>query len=71
MAALLYGAASNGIDSTPIEGMDFAKADEILRLKDTNLQSVGIVTLGYRKDDSNALRPKSRLAKETIISSLD
>ena len=71
MAALLYGAASMGIDSTPIEGMDFAKADEILRLKDTNLQSVGIVTLGYRKDDSNALRPKSRLAKETIISSLD
>ena len=60
-----------GIDSTQIEGMDFAKADEILRLKDTNLQSVGIVTLGYRKDDSNALRPKSRLAKETIISSLD
>lgn len=33
MAALLYGAASMGIDSTPIEGMDFAKADEILRLK--------------------------------------
>ena len=71
MAALLYGAASMGIDSTPIEGMDFAKADEILGLKDKNLQSVGIVTLGYRKDDSNALRPKSRLAKETIISSLD
>ncbi|MBQ8024510.1 MAG: nitroreductase family protein [Succinivibrio sp.] len=71
MAALLYGAASMGIDSTPIEGMDFAKADEILGLKAKNLQTVGIVALGYRKDDSNALRPKSRLAKETIISSID
>lgn len=71
MAALIYGAASMGIDSTPIEGMDLKKADEILGLKAKNLQTVGIVALGYRKDDSNALRPKSRLAKETIISSLD
>lgn len=71
MAALLYGAASMGIDSTPIEGMDFALTDEILGLKAKNLQSVVIVALGYRKDDSNALRPKSRLARETVISSLD
>lgn len=71
LTTLIYGAASMGIDSTPIEGMDLAKADEILGLKSKNLQTVGIVALGYRKDDSNALRPKSRLAKETIISSLD
>ena len=55
MAALLYGAASLGIDSTPIEGMDYEKCDEILKLKEKSLRSVGIVTLGYRaKDDSNA-----------------
>jgi nitroreductase/dihydropteridine reductase len=72
MAALLYGAASLGIDSTPIEGMDYEKCDEILKLKEKSLRSVGIVTLGYRaKDDSNAKRPKSRLDKESIISFLE
>ncbi len=71
MTALLYAAASKNIDSTPIEGMDFAKTDEILGLKDKNLRSVMIVTLGYRaENDSNAQRPKSRLAKENIISEI-
>ncbi|MGN0894461.1 MAG: nitroreductase family protein [Succinivibrio sp.] len=71
MASLLYGAAAKGIDSTPIEGMDFDKTDEILNLKKDNLRSVAIVALGYRKDDSNAARPKSRLSIQDIISSLD
>ncbi len=72
MAALLYGAASLGIDSTPIEGMDYEKCDEILKLKDKSLRSVGIVTLGYRaEDDSNAKRPKSRLQKDRVIAFLD
>ena len=71
MTALLYAAASKGIDSTPIEGMDFEKANEILNLKDKNLQSVMIVTLGYRKDDTNSLRPKSRLSYNDVIESLD
>ena len=39
MAALLYGAASKGIDSTPIEGMDYDKMDEILGLKKKNLKT--------------------------------
>ena len=68
MASILYGAQSLGIDSTPIEGMDFAKADEIFNLKAQNLTSVAIVTLGKRAvDDSNAKRPKSRLDKKDII----
>ncbi len=72
MAALLYGAASMGIDSTPIEGMDYQKCDEILKLKDKSLRSIGIVTLGYRaQDDSNALRPKSRLDKEQVMAFLE
>jgi len=71
MTALLYAAASKNIDSTPIEGMDFAKTDEILGLKNKNLRSVMIVTLGYRaENDSNAQRPKSRLPKETIFSEI-
>ncbi len=72
MTALLYAAASKGIDSTPTEGMDFKKTDEILGLKDKNLRTVAMVTLGYRAaDDSNAKRPKSRLAFEDIFASLD
>ena len=72
MAALLYGAASMGIDSTPIEGMDYSKCDEILNLKEKNLRSVAIVTLGYRaSDDSNASRPKSRLELEDIVQNID
>ena len=69
MTALLYAAASKGIDSTPIEGMDFKKTDEILGLKEKNLQSVMIVTLGYRaENDSNANRPKSRLPHDEVFS---
>lgn len=72
MTALLYGAASMGIDSTPIEGMDYAKCDEILNLKEKNLRSVAIVTLGYRDAaDSNASRPKSRLELKDIVKTLD
>lgn len=72
MTALLYGAASMGIDSTPIEGMDFDKADELLGLKGKGLKTVAMVTLGYRaQDDSNATRPKSRLSKAQVFSSLD
>ncbi|MGN0902898.1 MAG: nitroreductase family protein [Succinivibrio sp.] len=72
MTALLYGAASMGIDSTPIEGMDYKKCDEILNLKEKGMRSVAIVTLGYRAaDDSNAKRPKSRLSSDLVFESLD
>ena len=72
MTALLYAAAARGIDSTPIEGMDFAKTDEVLNLKAENLRSVMIVTLGYRAaDDSNALRPKSRLSSDVLFTRID
>lgn len=72
MTALLYAAASKDIDSTPIEGMDFEKTDEILNLKNKNLKSVMIVALGYRaENDSNADRPKSRLSYDEVISLID
>ncbi|XKM14027.1 oxygen-insensitive NAD(P)H nitroreductase [Orbaceae bacterium ac157xtp] len=68
---ILYSSAAMGIDSTPIEGFDDKKLDEILDLKAKGLKSVVLVTLGYRsKDDSNAKRPKSRLDKEVVVSFL-
>ena len=68
MTALIYGAKSMGIDSTAMEGIDYAKLDEILNLKAQNLHSVVVVALGYSSDDdSNKKRPKSRRAKECSI----
>lgn len=72
MAALLYGAASLGIQSTAIEGYNPGKLDEILGLREKGLRSVAIVTLGYgSSDDSNATRKKSRLPADAIFSELD
>lgn len=65
---ILFAAAAMGIDSTPIEGADFDKIDEILDLRAKGLRSCFAVSLGYRAaDDSNALRPKSRWSAERIF----
>lgn len=65
---LLMAAASMGIDTTPIEGADFVKLDDILGLHAKGLRSVFVMSFGYRDPaDGNAQRPKSRLPKETIF----
>lgn len=68
---LLFAVAGMGIDSTPIEGFDDQKMDEILDLKTKGLKSIVVVTLGYRApNDSNASRPKSRLPQDQIFTCL-
>ena len=72
MTALLYGAASLGIDSTPIEGFDEDKMDKLLNLDNYGMHSVLVVTLGYdAEDDHNRTRPKSRLEQSKIFFDLD
>lgn len=72
MTALLYGASSMGIDSTPIEGFDEAAMDKVLNLDMYGARSVLLVTLGYdAEDDHNRARPKSRLPQEDIFYDLD
>ena len=72
MGFLLFAAAGMGIDSTALEGADFDKLDEILNLKGTNLKTIAAVSLGYRNPkDGNAQRPKSRLTREELFTSLD
>mgnify|MGYP000863932364 CR=1 FL=1 len=62
---LLLAAASLDIDSTPIEGFDSAKIDEIFDLTAKGYRSVVVASLGYRSDeDINAKLPKSRLPFE-------
>jgi nitroreductase len=48
-------AAFEGVDSTPMEGFDPAKLDEILGLREKGLRSVTILPLGYRQADGDWL----------------
>lgn len=65
---LLLGAATLGIDSTPIEGFDQQKMDEILGLKAKGLSSVVVASLGYHTaEDYNSKIPKSRFPDEKIF----
>lgn len=71
LGALLLGAATLGIDATPIEGFDPQVLDQELALNEKGLKSVVMVALGYRSaEDFNAKLPKSRLATETVITAL-
>ncbi len=68
---LLLGAACIGIDSTPIEGFDTKKMDEILGLSSKGLYSVVVASLGYQSmEDFNINLPKSRLPEEEIFTFL-
>jgi nitroreductase len=51
----LAQAAFEGVDSTPMEGFDPDKLDEILGLREKGLRSVTILPLGYRKEDGDWL----------------
>ncbi len=65
---LLLAAASLDIDSTPIEGFDPEKLDDILDLPTKGYRSVVIASLGYRsKEDFNATLPKSRLPFDDLF----
>lgn len=71
LGTLLLGAASLGLDATPMEGFDFKKLDEELGLRDQGFTSLVVVSLGYRSDsDFNAKLPKSRLPAETVFTFL-
>jgi len=48
-------AAFEGVDSTPMEGFDPAKLDEILGLREKGLRSVTILPLGYREPEGDWL----------------
>lgn len=71
LGALLFGAASLGIDSTPLEGFDTAKLDATLGLAEKGLTSVVVASLGYHSaDDFNANLPKSRLPQDQLFTFL-
>ncbi|WP_028239785.1 oxygen-insensitive NAD(P)H nitroreductase [Stutzerimonas azotifigens] len=71
LGTLLLGAAAEGIDATPMEGIDHRALDLELGLREQGLTSVVMVSLGYRGEaDFNAGLPKSRLPAETVFTYL-
>jgi nitroreductase/dihydropteridine reductase len=71
LGTLLLGAASLGLDATPMEGFDFKKLDAELGLREKGYTSLVVVALGYRSEtDFNAKLPKSRLPAETVFTYL-
>lgn len=71
LGTLLLGAATLGIDATPVEGFDSRILNDELGLREQGLTSVVIAALGYRNsEDFNAGLPKSRLPAASVISEL-
>lgn len=71
LGAALIAAAFEEVDSTPMEGFEPAKLDEILKLRERGLRSVAILPLGYRADEGDWLvnlkkvrRPLEQFATE-------
>jgi nitroreductase len=65
----LFAAAEAEIDSTPMEGFDKEKLDDLLNLKELGLKSSVLMTLGYRdiKTDYLVNLKKVRRDKEKLF----
>ncbi len=59
----LTAAAFEAVDSTPMEGFDAAKVDEILGLRARGLRSVTLLPLGYRAADGDWLLGMKKVRK--------
>ncbi len=65
---LLYTAAQLHIDACPMEGFDNKGFDEVLGLKEKNLSSVVVASIGYRADDDKyQSQEKVRYTLEDLI----
>ena len=69
LGVALVAAAELEIDSTPMEGFDATKLDDLLELKKIGLKSSVLMTLGYRdvKNDYLANLKKIRRDKEKLF----
>ncbi|SEP58749.1 Nitroreductase family protein [Thalassovita taeanensis] len=69
----LVAAAEQEVDSTPMEGFDPSKVDEILGLKERGLRSVVLLPLGYRDASADWLLPMKKVRKplDAIVTKVD
>jgi nitroreductase / dihydropteridine reductase len=72
LGVALVAAATEGVDSTPMEGFDPAAVDAILSLKERNLRSVVILSLGHREPEGDWLAglKKVRRPREKLVTVL-
>jgi nitroreductase len=73
LGSALIAAAELKVDSTPMEGFDPAKVDEILGLKEKGLRSVLLLPLGYRADEGDWLvkLQKVRRSREHFVTEIN
>lgn len=69
----MVAAAEQEVDSTPMEGFDPSKVDDILGLQARGLRSVVLLPLGYRDASGDWLLPMKKVRKsvETMVSIVD
>jgi len=68
LGQFMAAAATMGIDTSPMEGIDMIGYDELLGLKDTRYATLCACAVGYRsKDDKNSDAPKVRYDLDEII----
>ncbi|BDS12417.1 nitroreductase family protein [Aureispira anguillae] len=69
----IAAAAFEGVDSTPIEGFDPDKLDEILALREKGLRSCVMLPIGYRDTENDWLvnLVKVRKSKEDLVTVID
>ena len=69
----LVACAEQGVDSTPMEGFDPAKVDEILGLKALGLRSVVLLPLGHRDPTGDWLLPMKKVRKslDAMVTTVD
>ena len=72
LGTALIAAAEEGVDSTPMEGFDPDKVDEILSLRARGLRSVILLPLGYRAEEGDWLvnLKKVRRSREDFVSEM-
>ena len=67
LGTALIAAAEEEVDSTPMEGFDPAKVDEILKLRERGLRSVVLLPLGYRADEGDWLVDLKKVRNPTAL----
>ena len=67
LGVMIETAALLGIDACPMEGFQPDKVDEVLNLKEKNLKSVTMFTLGYRGVDPMSEFPKVRRSFDEVV----
>lgn len=72
LGSALIAAAEEGVDSTPMEGFDPDKVDEILGLRARGLRSVLLLPLGYREAENDWLAnlKKVRRSRENLVTEM-